>query len=714
VFAPLIARRTPVFFMASWQRKARLLVAFVAIAIVLAVALTFRRAPASTTTVPVVSPSDPKALLETATGQTIRVDREQEQIRISYESAITYPDAPTKLQGVKVMTKRAGGRTFLVSARQGELSQNQTNISLVGDVRLETSDGMQAAAETASYTDADSLLRSPGPVTFRRGRLRGAGTGLTYAKNTDTLTLHEAVTVDMAADDKGNGEARITAGSAEFNRVEHIIRFGGRVEVIRGGRTINADSALARLSTDEQRLEAVELRGAARMAPGEGSGTGGFRTMQGDAIDLKYRPDGETLERAVAIGSAEARVAGEKGAGDRVITARTLDAAFAPDGSTPTAVAGRDNVELTIPAERDGPARTIQAPSLDGEGEAGRGLTRARFSGGVTFRERGGDVNRSVRSGTLDAALAPGLSAIEDARFTQTVRFSDGNLAAAAASARYALADGTLELWGSEPALKMPQVENDRISVYAERIDVRLSGPMMKARGTVKSELKPVQKKAAAAEGTRVPSMFNEDQLIAATAGELVYDGAAAVATYTANAQVWQGDTSIRGEQITLNEKSGDLTANGSVLTVIPMDHETKDKGKERVQTTASAAEFQYDEASRRATYLRDARANGPQGDMTAAKIELYLKESGRELERAEAYEQVTLRDEERETKGSRMTYFALEERYVMDGAPVVIKDECGSETTGNRVTYNKRTDTIVIDNRQQTRTRTKGGANCR
>jgi lipopolysaccharide export system protein LptA len=163
-----------------------------------------------------------------------------------------------------------------------------------------------------------------------------------------------------------------------------------------------------------------------------------------------------------------------------------------------------------------------------------------------------------------------------------------------------------------------------------------------------------------------------------------------------------------------LNEKSGDLTANGSVLTVIPMDHETKDKGKERVQTTASAAEFQYDEASRRATYLRDARANGPQGDMTAAKIELYLKESGRELERAEAYEQVTLRDEERETKGSRMTYFALEERYVMDGAPVVIKDECGSETTGNRVTYNKRTDTIVIDNRQQTRTRTKGGANCR
>ena len=42
---------------------------------------------------------------------------------------------------------------------------------------------------------------------------------------------------------------------------------------------------------------------------------------------------------------------------------------------------------------------------------------------------------------------------------------------------------------------------------------------------------------------------------------------------------------------------------------------------------------------SRRATYDGDAHMSGPQGDMTAARIELYLKPSGDELERAEAYE---------------------------------------------------------------------------
>src|SRR5687767_12734277 len=100
--------------MANWQRKARLLVALLAIAIAVAVALSFRRAPGATTPVPLVTPSDPKALLESANAETIRVDREQEQIRIAYQSATSYPDAPSKLHGVKVTTKRAGGRTFVI------------------------------------------------------------------------------------------------------------------------------------------------------------------------------------------------------------------------------------------------------------------------------------------------------------------------------------------------------------------------------------------------------------------------------------------------------------------------------------------------------------------------------------------------------------------------------------------------------------------------
>ena len=57
---------------------------------------------------------------------------------------------------------------------------------------------------------------------------------------------------------------------------------------------------------------------------------------------------------------------------------------------------------------------------------------------------------------------------------------------------------------------------------------------------------------------------------------------------------------------------------------------------------------------------------NEPEGDMTAAKIELYLKPSGDELDRAEAYEAVTLREQNRTTTGTRLTYTTADERYVV------------------------------------------------
>jgi lipopolysaccharide export system protein LptA len=98
---------------------------------------------------------------------------------------------------------------------------------------------------------------------------------------------------------------------------------------------------------------------------------------------------------------------------------------------------------------------------------------------------------------------------------------------------------------------------------------------------------------------------------------------------------------------------------------------------------------------------------------MTAVKIELYLKPSGDELDHAEAYDNVTLREQKRTTTGARMTYTTADERYVIVGAPVKIVDECARETTGRTLTFLKATDSIVVDGNQQTRTQTRGGGKC-
>ncbi len=125
------------------------------------------------------------------------------------------------------------------------------------------------------------------------------------------------------------------------------------------------------------------------------------------------------------------------------------------------------------------------------------------------------------------------------------------------------------------------------------------------------------------------------------------------------------------------------------------------------------ARNFVYQEAERRATYTGDAYLNGPQGELRSPKIELYLKPSGDEVERVEAYEAIALTEPRRKTTGDRLTYTSADEKYVVTGTPVKIVDECSGTTEGRRLTYLKGADRIVVDGSEQMRTRTQGGAKC-
>ena len=139
-----------------------------------------------------------------------------------------------------------------------------------------------------------------------------------------------------------------------------------------------------------------------------------------------------------------------------------------------------------------------------------------------------------------------------------------------------------------------------------------------------------------------------------------------------------------------------------------------KNKKKDRSPSTATAKDFKYDDSARRMIYTGDAHMSGPEGDMTAARIELFLKPSGDELDRAEAFDNVILREQSRETKGSTLVYTTSNETYVIKGTPVKILDQCQRETIGRTLTFNKGADSIVVDGNAQIRTQTKGGnGNC-
>jgi LPS export ABC transporter protein LptC/lipopolysaccharide transport protein LptA len=694
-----------------WQKRARVVVAIAAIGFAIAVALTLRTRTAPAVEAPLAQ-TDPNAVVESAGGLTFRVNKDREDIRIKYDKLLSYQNGSSKMLGVTVTTERAGGRLFTIRGNEGEVTDKETNVTLVGDVRISASDGMELQAERATYTEADGTVRAPGPVQFARGRMHGSGIGFTYDKNQNILTIADQASIQMAPDDGGAGRMDVQSGNLVFQRNEKVLTFDRVMKASRDGEVMESNFAVAHLSPDEQRLEAVELRGNSRITGTKGA-AGGLRALTGSDIDLKYATDGLAIQHALITGGAAIQLAGEGTQGGRQISADMLDVSMGPDGATPVALSGRDHARVVIPPDGAIAGRTISADTLESRGDDTHGLTSARFTGSVQFAERGPSLNREARSAVLDVGLAPGFGAIQEARFAQGVRFVDGETTATAAAARYVLDKGTLELTGSEPASRTPHLVTAQMTVDATRIDLTFEGPDVAAAGTVKSVLQPKPASPSGDAEGRMPSMLKQDQAVNVTADALAYDGSDQRAVYTGNAQLWQGDTTIKGSAITIDSKTGDLSAAGPVATTSVMMHEGTDGKRERVRSIGSSQAFRYEDSARKTTYEGDAHLSGPQGDTVAGKIELFLKPSGDEMETAEAYEAVTLRDRNRKTTGNRLSYRSADQSYVVSGTPVTVVDECGRETIGRTLTFFHNTDRIIVDGNEQVRTMSKGKSNC-
>ena len=684
--------------------------AAIAIGVIAVVAYTMR--PRET-----VAPRDDGGRLPAGTkaevtgGEAIQFKADKRDVRIEFDRQTINQDNETRLHGVKIFVDNREGRSYVVTGKEAFIGPNMTSFDVRGDVKLETSDGLTAEGQHATYVEVEKIVRVNGPVTFKRGRMSGSGVGFTFDEQRDTMWILDKADVKFAAEGNAAPMA-FTAGAFGYARRDRYMRLERTLHIDREGQQIDATESTVRLFPDRDEPDYLELRNGSKITGGPNDKA--LRTMSATDINIDYADDGRTMKNTTLAGNAEIELAPQQGGTGQKLSGAFMDIGLEPDGSV-RHISTRDNVTATLPATKDAPARTIRSTALTAAGNS-QGLNQMSFTEGVEYREAATKTHgaRVAKARTLEAKLDPASGALLDARFTGNFDFTDGPMRALSNDARYDLAAGTLALTGKEIT---PEIRDESLTLLAETIDVTLDPRKMSAKGNVRSTLLPPKKPAGNAPATRRPGLLGEKEPVNVLSASMSYDEAKKTAEYTSQApaqtRLFQGATSINAEKLALDEAKGDLTATGKVVTILDIKSKTADPGAKQKPTIGRAETFTYADETRKATYTTNAQIDGEQGHLSAAKLEMQLAKGDNTLESLEATGAVNAVVEKRTVTGARLTYSPTDDKYIVVGTPVKMVDADCQETSGKTLTFWKASDRVVVDGNNEVRTLTKGGGKC-
>lgn len=678
-----------------------------------------------------VDRADPDAVIEIQNAEITQSAGELDDYTLMAEHQLTYEDGSSKFDGgfrlkVSAQTDRD---SFEVTGQEAQVDGSESIVTVIGDVRLAVADGLGARTARATYARTQATVRMPGPTTLTRQGVDASGRDVVYERDRSFVTLGQAAHVRLTGE-ATQADIDIWSAHARLAHTDGYMYFDGGSEAATGSYLLIADNTTVRFGEDETALEALVLRGNASIRSTEPT-SGGLQEMRADEMKLTFDETTRALERVVLTGAAAIELVGLDDAEGARVRAPSIGISIASDGVSVTGLQARRGVTIEFPPTTDGIRQEITASRFESRGT---GLDSVAFDRQVQYREwpartdASGSSGRVIRADRLVAGVEPGLSVLLAARFRWNVRFEDGSRTATADDAVYDAAAGFLTL-NTRTGARRPTVNDETSRIDAKDMTLSLDDSTIEATGDVRSEMVA----GDGATGNTLPALLDPEQPVFATAAGLRYDPDAGRMEFTDGARLWQGETSFEGDTLALDVETGGLTASGGVNTRLQLMRVNETTGESDVSLTRAEADaFAYDDAARHVLYDGNAVFLSDTGDMQAERIEFFLEDDGRTLNRLEVTEEVTLRLDGRWATGRRLVYYEAEGRYEMEGTPVEIVEEIEPEeptadtppsapetppppptcttTRGRALTFYRSGDILSIDGREDVRTQSSSG----
>ena len=334
--------------MAVWQRQVRIGLAVFVVVFAAAVFMSIRDRSIPVSAL-VSEKNEPEALTESRSVEIMRADESTENLRVSAERQLTYPDGSMRMvDGVEVAVVEGPNRTgFVLTGAEARVKADQTEVRLTDRVRLLSNDGFAAEAGEALYKKDKGVVLMPGEAVFTRGSFRASGVGAEYDRNRSRLLLLNDARVRLVGDAT---TTEIVSQSATLSEADGQMIFEGNVTLETPNKLMQADMARIRFQEGSfgSHLQALNLLGKAKISSDE-LVAGGLREMMSEDIRLAYDKSGQVVQRANLTGRASVEFYGADGSTGSRVAGDSIELSLDDTGKDVTGLLANGNVVLGLP-----------------------------------------------------------------------------------------------------------------------------------------------------------------------------------------------------------------------------------------------------------------------------------------------------------------------------------------------------------------------------
>jgi lipopolysaccharide export system protein LptA len=539
------------------------------------------------------------------------------------------------------------GAPVTVRAEKAQYDQRTSEAVLSGNVRW--SDEKGALGETAKLEFHPSAreLVAPTSIHFSRGTFNVDARSGRYDVPKHELTLAGPVRGSGTGEGSG-GLSQLAANGAVYRRDEGSIELMGAVSgSSRSGDRLACDRLVLKTEQEGNRFEWARAEGnvSGVLVSAGPSGTGvrpapaGERRYSASQAALLFASDGAV--RSISLSGKPAHVEER----DRKVDAETIDVAF--NAGHATSASARGNVRMESPQNRAESANASLAFSPSGE--------------------------------------------IETLELAGSVRMEGEGRSARAEKAVELPARGLWILTGGEGGSATAESEGSRIS--AARIEMDRTRRTLDAQGNARAVFVPGKTKA------NVPTLVGDSSRPTyGKAARMVFDDASRVATLSGGATLWQGASSLFGDDITLNDAERTLVAVGHTRTVVAPEPGEARRPADRSPSVVTARRVIYRELEGTALFEGEVAVTRGDWRATARKATSFLARD-RKIERVEMAGDVSLVDAAagRTGKAERAVDWPSQDRTVLEGSPAWVTDAEGNRVSGATLTITQGGRTVEV-----------------